>query len=152
MLDTTQRHRGEMVQKMIEHHRPLFAALLEDSLEGKDRLFFQAHSDALRLRERLFAQGGAAPADRAHGADDELFRRLLVEAELNHIENSRFWRMAQRLRLAPPRSAADSDAHARLGRIKSSTAYRLIRGFKRTPVYRWYAKRKYGPDFGRMPI
>jgi hypothetical protein len=39
---------------------------------------------------------------------------------------------------------AKEPPEAKLARIKSSKAYRLIQGFKQTPVYRAYAKRKYG--------
>ena len=159
MLSETQKRRSEMVRKMIEHHRTLFAATLEISMAGKDRLFFQAHTDAWRLREQL-AVGGVAPTVSASTVDDELYQRLLARAELDHIENSRLWRMMLRMKRMPPVgwinrwrfgpdwhvAPAGGDPCARLAAIKSSATYRCIQAFKRLPVYRSYARWKYGAE------
>lgn len=158
MLADTQRHRAEMIHLMIEHHQPLFAATLALSLTGKDRLFFEAHTDAWRLRSQV-AAGGGAPA--ATTIEDELYNRLLAKAELDHIENSRLWRAVQRVKHMPPlgwvnrwrfgpewdRPPGDVDPRQRLREIKSGRTYRLIQTLKRTPFYRWYARRRYGADF-----
>jgi hypothetical protein len=84
-----------------------------------------------------------------------------VRAELAWIENARSWRAIQGLkrvwpypwiaRLAYGREyncfASDSDPRDRLRAIKQSRVYRLMRAVKRTPMYRAYARRKYGPNF-----
>lgn len=158
MLSETQKRRGDMVKRMIEHHRALFAQCLELSLASKDRMFFAAHMDAWRLREQLVATG-ATPAPPTT-VDNELYQALLAKAELEYIENSKLWRAVQKLKRNPLYRAAarlrygakweappdETDPRARLGRIKSSNAWRAIQLMKRTPMYRWYARRKYGPD------
>ncbi|RMF77323.1 MAG: hypothetical protein D6744_11485, partial [Planctomycetota bacterium] len=160
MLSETQKRRSEMVRKMIEHHRTLFAATLEISMAGKDRLFFQAHTDAWRLREQLAASGAVAPEATTTTVDDELYQRLLARAELDHIENSRLWRLMLRIKRLPPlgwinrwRFGPDwyvapesGDPRQRLAAIKGSATYRFIQTFKKLPMYRAYARRKYGGD------
>jgi glycosyltransferase involved in cell wall biosynthesis len=164
MLAETQKRRGEMVRQMIEHHRGLFAATLELSLAGKDTMFFQAHMDAWRMRAHM--AGGAGGDAAASTVDDELYQRLLAQAELDHIRGSRFWRTMQRVKQAPPvgwinrwrygadwdQLASGEDPRVRLSLIKNGRTYRLIRLFKRSPFYRWYARRKYGPDFDAPPV
>lgn len=161
MLSQSQQRRAEMVHKMIEHHRALFASMIESSLTEKDRMFYEAHVESWKLRESLFAAGGPRNGA-ATTTNDALYQKLLDEAELSHIENSRTWRAVKRVKklalyrwFARLRHGQDwetqltgGDPHQRLLRIKSSTAYRLIRLMKMGPIYRWYAKRKYGPDFG----
>jgi len=158
MLTETQKRRAEMVRKMIEHHRTLFATTLEVSLAQKDQMFFAAHMDAWRLREHVAAAGGAA----ASTVDDELYQALLARAELDHIENSRAWRTMQRVKANPLFTAlarlrygpgagqpsADETVAQRLARIKTSRTYRTIQWLKKNPLYRWYARRRYGsqPD------
>ena len=78
--------------------------------------------------------------------DDPLLARLAAEAELNHIENSRLWRLVRLTGLGPAVSDGPGAAE-RLARIKRSLAYRTIQRMKRAPFYRWYARRKYGPGF-----
>lgn len=162
MLSQTQTRRREMVQKMIEHHRAVFASTLAVSLAQKDQMFFTAHMDAWSLRESA-AQRGRPEAFAA--VDDELHQALLAEAELNYIENSRFWRAWQklklnplyalyaRLRYGPAWNTRDerADARQRLAQLKASRAYRTIQALKRTAAYRWYARRKYGADVGQRP-
>ena len=91
---------------------------------------------------------------------------LLAAEELECIENSRFWRLTQRLKRSPvyrwaarlrfgpdwDRSNLYLDPQQRLDEIKGSRAYRLIRAVKRTALYRWYARRKYGPGFDQTPF
>lgn len=166
MLSETQKRRAEMVHKMIEHHRPLFALSLEASLTSKDALFFQAHTDAWRLRQRVVQVRAAAPGDAADSVlaapstvDDQLYQVLLAKAELDHIENSRFWRLSQRLKHgavgqilfgpAPALPPSDENVQARLAALKASRTYRLIQAVKRTPFYRWYGRRRYGSEFDR---
>jgi hypothetical protein len=48
--------------------------------------------------------------------------------------------------------ASGEDPRVRLSLIKNGRTYRLIRLFKRSPFYRWYARRKYGPDFDAPPV
>lgn len=158
MLDKTQRHRAEMVQKMVEHHRDLFASMLEVSMTDKDAMFFHAHMEAARLRETAAGAGTAGgPGDSA------LYQALEAQAELDYIENSNTWKTVQRIKrnrvyrwLARLRYGAGWDqvaAHEgpieRLARIKVSRFYRLIQAVKRTSLYQWHARRKYGPDFGK---
>lgn len=50
MLSATQRHRSEMVYRIIEHHRLLFMAAMEPTLVRKDEMFFRAHMDAWHAR------------------------------------------------------------------------------------------------------
>lgn len=115
-------------------------------------------------------EGRVARADRAHGDAEaeaitadvsgrhEPYDRMLAVAQLTHIENSRSWRLVQRLkrnplyrvtarlRFGPGWDAVDpgEDPRVRLERIRNSNAYRMIQAIKRTPFYRWYARRKYG--------
>jgi glycosyltransferase involved in cell wall biosynthesis/GT2 family glycosyltransferase len=130
MLTKTQRRRSEMVRTMIRHHRALFDAVLQ------------------------------VPAAAACAADDDArFRALLAQAELDHIENSRMWRFFMRLSSTTlyrgylrlrfgrtPDQTPAGDALQRLRDVKGSTVYRLIRSIKRSPPYRWYARRKYGDE------
>jgi glycosyltransferase involved in cell wall biosynthesis len=51
MLTTTQQHRGDMMYRIVEHHRLLFAALMEQTLVRKDELFFRAHMQAWRAKQ-----------------------------------------------------------------------------------------------------
>lgn len=145
MLSATQKRRPAMVRQMIAHHRALFAAALEVSLADKDALFFDAHVQAGQMRDALVRTGRTADVR----TDDEVYQRLLAQAELDYLENSRFWRLARRFAAAP--AVTGTDPRARLARLKASRAYRLIQAFKRTAAYRWYARRKYGPDYERPP-
>lgn len=158
MLDRTQQHRAEMIRRMIEHHRSLFALSLEVSLARKDSMFFEAHMDAVRLRESIVRRGEAAPRSTV---DDALYQSLLARAELDYIENSRLWRWARRVgrtslgraivgtTQTPP--ADRDDPCRRVAWIKASRAYRVIQWVKRTPAYKWYGRRRHGPDFDKPP-
>ncbi len=160
MLSETQKRRHEMVQRMIEHHRGLFASTLEVAFTQKDSMFFSAHLDAWRLREALARQGGSAAISTV---DNELHQALVASAELNYIENSRFWKLLQSFKRNPlyrayarlrfgaewDRPPAGEDPRVRLDRIKSSRAYRAIQAVKRSSFYRMYARRKYGSEFDR---
>jgi GT2 family glycosyltransferase len=159
MLDTTQRHRPEMIRCMIEHHRALFSRSLEVSMARKDSMFFEAHMDAARLRESIVKSGEAAPPSTV---DDALYQSLLAKAELDYIESSRFWCLARRLgktslgraivgTMEMPAGDAD-DPCRRIAWIKASRAYRMIQWVKRTPPYKWYGRRRHGPDFDRPPL
>jgi glycosyltransferase involved in cell wall biosynthesis len=142
MLTATQRRRPEMVRQMIAHHRALFAGALEVSLADKDAMFFEAHQQADQLQHALLRRGTAV------GIDDAVYDKLLARAEVDYIEGSRFWRLASRFALTPRGADVSSDdPHARLRRIKASPAYRQIQLIKRTPVYKWYGRRKYGSEF-----
>jgi glycosyltransferase involved in cell wall biosynthesis len=148
MLTSAQARRGEMVQRMVAHHRDLFARSLEVSLADKDALFFAAQDDAARLRGMVVSGARDAAARPEH----EVYDALLAKAELDYIENSRFWRTVTRLRahglgrllLGAERPVAGADPRERLARLKASRAYRLIQIIKHTPVYKWYGRRKYG--------
>lgn len=117
MLSRMADRRAEMVRRMVEHHPRLFAAIAGPGRSSEP--------------EEL----------------DPILGRLALEAELSHIENSRLWRLVRSLRLAPAEQSAATEPANRLARIKASIPYRMIRAFKRLPVYRWYARRRYGPDF-----
>jgi hypothetical protein len=153
MLAETQRHRAEMIHRMVEHHRPLFGSMLETSVADKDTLFFRAHMEAAHLRSSLHGggNGGATPMG------DPLYRALEAQAELDHIENSRAWQSIQRWKRRWPfriwarwkygdnwDRAVYADPVERLTAIKNSRAYRMIQAVKRTPVHRVYARRRYG--------
>ena len=163
MLSETQKRRGEMVHQMIAHHRTLFAQTLELALATKDRMFFQAHQDAWRLREHIAdasARGHMPPAPPTT-VDDELYQELLAQAELDHIQNSNLWRALQRLKRNPAyrayarlrfgrdweRAPEAADPRTRLRDLKASRGFRAIQWLKRTSLYRWYARRKYGDEF-----
>lgn len=79
-----------------------------------------------------------------HDADDaRIFDELSAAIELDGIERSRFWRLLHpfsELSQSPP------PPRQRLSRVKSSAAYRFIQLVKHTPVHRWYAARRYGPQ------
>jgi GT2 family glycosyltransferase len=97
--------------------------------------------------------GGSVPGD-------TLAARLRTRAELDEIESSRSWRtVAWIAARAWPRvvgrlllgagAAADpgQDPARRLARIQASPAYRWIQAVKRNPVYRLYARRRWGPGW-----
>lgn len=81
--------------------------------------------------------------------------------ELTHIENSRTWRVVQRIRRTLlyrlwarlvhgpdwDRQPPFVDPREKLAAIKQSRFYRMLRAVRRTPFYRVYARRRYGPDF-----
>ncbi|MBI5863779.1 MAG: hypothetical protein HZB38_04590, partial [Planctomycetes bacterium] len=133
MLDKTHPHREAMRRRIIEHHPGLFAAAWPES------------------------------ASETRVETGEIYQRLLTEAELSHIENSRLWRTVQRVRrwaayrilqklsVLPASRPEGTDAADRLQRIKSSLEYRMIQRLKRSWIYRRYADRKYGPDMRRLP-
>ena len=157
MLSETQKRRGEMVRQMIAHHRELFALSLDVSIARKDAMFFQAHMDAWHLRESLVQQSARTATS---SADDNLYQSLLAQAELDYIEGSRFWRLTRRLqrnvlgRLLFGRelpTAAGDGPERRLAHLKASRAYRLIQAAKRTAVYKWYGRRRWGTDFDQPP-
>jgi len=94
------------------------------------------------------------------GTRDSFAARLRTRAELDEIESSRSWRtvawIAARSRpravgrlLLGSRSApgGDDDPATRLARIQASPAYRWVQAAKRNPVYRLYARRRWGPDW-----
>ncbi len=163
MLSETQKRRGEMVHQMIAHHRTLFAQTLELALATKDRMFFQAHQDAWRLREHIAdaSSRGQMPPAPPTTVDDELYQELLAQAELDHILNSNLWRALQRLKRNPAyrayarlrfgrgweRAPDAADPRTRLRDLKASRGFRAIQWLKRTSLYRWYARRKYGEAF-----
>ena len=143
MLDRTQSYRLEMMRKMIEHHRPLYVSLFAEGSE-------------------LTEPNAATRFDKGvRSLDDDILRLLLVEAQLNHIENSRAWRMVGRIRKvwlyhlgdrARPAShdqpdEVDDSGRARLNRIKQSLSYRLIQAVKKTTFYPRYAEHRYGPTW-----
>jgi glycosyltransferase involved in cell wall biosynthesis len=163
MLTQAQERRAAMVRRIIEHHRALFAATLEISIATKDEMFFQAHTEAWRLRERGVRSRGLPPA--VSSLDNELYQGLLARAELDYIERSRFWRALQKFKRNPlyrvtarlrfgtrwDAPIAAEEPGARLARIKASRSYRFIQLVKRTPLYRWYARAKYGPNLDESP-
>ncbi|MEP0841109.1 MAG: glycosyltransferase [Phycisphaerae bacterium] len=121
-----------------------------------DRLRLELLADQLWLRLH-------APSNDAAGAGVDPASAPLdaVRAQLAFIENSRFWRTIQYLRRVWPSrlfvrpapgqngngAAAAEDPRDRLRAIRESRSYRLVRAVKRTPLYRAYARRKYGPNF-----
>ena len=155
MLSETQKHRRDMVQTMIGHHRALFGAMLETSLGAKDEMFFSAHMEAHRLRE----QGPATPV--RSSAYEHWAENAMAQAELDFIENSRAWRLIQKASRVPPfrwikiRPASaqggdndpDDTPRHRLERLRASRGYRSLQAVKNLAIYRWYARRKYGRDY-----
>lgn len=159
MLDESHKQRAEMSRVMIGHHRGLYARLLEDE-----------SADAIPGVDQMPMRRALATADceqrSSSTLDSAIYKRLLAEAELSHIENSRLWRTVKRWRQSVPYRAVarlglsraaratepDNDAITRLHHIKTSTEFRLIQAMKRSALYRWYARRKYGPDFRRQSM
>jgi glycosyltransferase involved in cell wall biosynthesis len=123
MLARAEPHREEMVNRIIEHHAGLLAAVLG--------------------QEAPLAAGD-------WGRTAHLYRSLLAEAEVARIENSRLWRLVRRIARLPGAGGLlasvelNGAAHERLAGIRKSPAFRLITAFKNLPLYRWYAQRKYG--------
>ena len=149
MLDETQRHRSAMLRRMIGHHRRLFAAVLDISVSSQD----EASSDETVERSKMKAaelHGGLAAAERGSNGDtsvvNELYQGLLATAELDAIENSRFWRAFRKLGTGWSALIPGEDPRRRLARVKASRTYRMIGLIKRTPMYRWCARRKYGHE------
>lgn len=95
---------------------------------------------------RLYASQFGAAGD---GVAD-ILRLLTIETELNRIENSRPWRLVQRINQVWPggrdRCAAAS-RRDRLDCITRSLPYRLISAAKKTPFYGIYARRVHGPSW-----
>lgn len=123
--------------------------------------FLWSHRDRLQRELENQKPPAAAAQPACSAADNEVYETLLAKAELEHIENSRAWRLVQRIKHAFPyrtlarlRFGPDWDAprtgqdpRRRLAEVKASRSYRLIQIVKRTPPYQWYARRKYGRDF-----
>ncbi len=130
-----------------------------DFLEPSERARFLRYlvesrrPDLVLGAEELHAGADVGP----ESARDPLPLRLRVRAELDEIESSRSWRAIEwlagrrwlrpwlRLRVSPT-PGTEGPAH-RLARIQASAAYRLIQAVKRNPVYRLYARRRWGPDW-----
>jgi hypothetical protein len=157
MLTRTQERRGEMIQRMVEHHRWLYERIAPYAITEKDRLFFREHMELWQLREhvaRLQSTAGPAPFDEptSHAHAHPAQRELLS------IEQSFAWRTVQRLKDNPIYDAvararwgsqwkmldAKESPQQRLERIKNSRSYRMIVAIKQTGVYKRYAKMKYG--------
>lgn len=151
MLSRTQQRRGEMMQRMVEHHARLFERNAVFALTMKDAMFFREHMELWRLREAGHA-GGQPPVDQP--VDTAL--PSPAEAELARIEASRAWQLAGRVkqtaiydalaraRWGPGWRLVDlkDGPDARLSRIKASRTYRLIEAMKRSALYRAYAGRR----------
>jgi hypothetical protein len=102
---------------------------------------------------------GAAEGGSAGVAGDTLVARLRARAALDEIESSRSWRAAAwigarvrpraagRLLLGARAAEGGGDPARRLAEIQASPAYRWIQAIKRNPVYRLYARRRWGPDW-----
>jgi hypothetical protein len=56
-------------------------------------------------------------------------------------------RAAGRLLLGARAAEGGGDPARRLAEIQASPAYRWIQAIKRNPVYRLYARRRWGPDW-----
>ena len=157
MLSKTQERRGEMIARMVEHHRWLYERVAPYAITEKDRLFFREHMDLWLLREhvaKLQHTQPPAPLEEptAHAHSHP------VEQELAAIEQSFAWRTVMRLKNNPVYDAvararwgsqwkmldAKQSPHERLSRIKNSRSYRMIVAIKQTGVYKRYAKMKYG--------
>jgi glycosyltransferase involved in cell wall biosynthesis len=115
-------------------------------------------ADSLWAEREELKRGGAISAQpEIHWA------QVRAAEELNRIEASRSWRAVQRLQRALgtralvrapndgdwENSIPSSDPGKQLARLKASPAYRLIQAVKRTPPYRLYARRRYGPNWDR---
>lgn len=77
--------------------------------------------------------------------EDCIHQELAAAVELDHIERSHFWRLLHPLS-RPGQPQPSVSPRQRLLRVKSSAAYGLIQLIKRTPLHRWYAARRYGPQ------
>lgn len=157
MLSRTQQRRAGMIQKMVDHHRPLYRRSLPYAITEKDRLFFRDHMDLWKLREtkaKTSHTPSPPPADEpVDGAEPPR-----VDAELAFIEHSRAWRTVNLFKRNPLYNAIakarwgdnwhlielKESPEQRLHRIKKSRSYRLIQSIKGTPLYRAYAKLRYG--------
>lgn len=142
-LANTQQKRAETVRRLVERHRRLFAGVLDASLAEKDRQLDAARGELAELRAaigRAAVTGGSPESQPATNV-------RMAEAELEAIESSRLWRFVQRLTGAASPTAADP--RQRLAEIKSNGLYRAALALKRNPLYRWYARRRYGPDWDR---
>lgn len=157
MLTRTQQRRAGMIQRMVEHHRPLYQRLLPYTVTEKDRLFFKDHMDLWKLRES-FAKASHKPSPPPADEPVDGAEPPRVDAELAFIEQSRAWRTINVLKRNPIYNAIakarwgdnwhlielKESPEQRLHRIKKSRSYRLIQTIKGTAVYRVYAKTRYG--------
>lgn len=103
-------------------------------------------------REKLLAQTGQAlsPADEHHHAE--------ARAQLEHIMNSRSWRLVEAVKGTPPyrllararfgqgwdRPDAAEPPAQRLARLRASRSYRLIQTMKRVPPWSVYVRVRHG--------
>jgi len=155
MLTQAQTRREEIVQKIVERHRSLFNRMLETPTVDSRAMGFEDHLPALRVSAQPIQ-----PFEPEEVWGGTIYQQLAAKAELEFIENSRFYRQVKKIkRSAPYRLFArymygrdwegqlDSpNPREKLARIKASRAYRTIQAIKRTPFYRLYARYKYGPD------
>jgi hypothetical protein len=135
---------------------PLAVDLAEESAKQAIR--------CLRLARRADVPSIERDGLRARASSDgvagELVSQLAAEQRIADIEASRSWRIVQRLRRsAPVRAWARlrfgpgwaleppvADPQLRLARVEASRSFRLIQALKRTPIYVWYARRRW-PDW-----
>ncbi|MFN5944761.1 MAG: glycosyltransferase [Phycisphaerae bacterium] len=157
MLARTQERRGEMIARMVEHHRWLYERIAPYVITEKDRLFFREHMDLWLLREHVAKLQHTAPPSPLDQPTNHAHSHP-VERELAAIEQSFAWRTVTRLKNNPVYDAVararwgsqwkmldtKETPHERLARIKNSRSYRMIVAIKQTGVYKRYAKMKYG--------
>jgi glycogen(starch) synthase len=146
MSDDDLRRVGEVARRrMVERYHPDVVAA---EVEGLYRGYMKAGP--------LACARSAADAPEAVTSSAQ-FATLIAATELSFIENSRLWRVAQRVRrnrffrfLSPEAKLSElpepNDPAQRLAQLKSTPEYRFIQAMKRSAVYRWYARRKYGSD------
>jgi len=156
-----------MAKRDLNHGYEQFVAATELLLE--DRFVGEPLPQPTYRREPILAEGrqparSAAPETVATARvrplplEVDLAQRLRAVAELDHIEQSRAWRLVRRIKRTLPyrawarwrygpgwdREDPAEDPRRRLARIHGSRFYRLIQALKQTWVYRLYARRRYG--------
>ncbi len=125
-------------QPLFEYRQHPRGLSMRDRAEQQHRTLLRAmvarHADFYRHTLRI------AAAD-----PDVLTDEVLAARELERIARSRFWRLLHPL--ADPLRGRDFGPSPRrtLARVRAGAAYRLIQRIKRTPLHRWYARRRYGP-------
>lgn len=113
------------------------------------RLRMIAHHRAWIVQQMIAETGRAAAAKLS---DEALLDELEALAALQHVLQSRSWHIATTLISSPP------EAHdrgllpsQRLRAVQSSAALRTIRRFKANPIYRVWARLRYGREAAAAP-
>lgn len=135
-------YHGQLTPRVLfNYRRHPGGSMLTRALERRDEMM----RVTLRRHAALFRAVAEVEPDLSGAPGDALYRDWLARAELEALERSRFWRATRWLRGGAPQPVTETSTE-RLSRMRAHSSYRLIQRIKQSAAYRWYARRKYGPD------